>query len=226
MMNPYYNYDFNYGSPSTFIGYGAGMVIAIITAIILATVLYFTFLSKKNEGKFTGAKEKLYNFLTFNRFYLEEILKFLYVVVATVLTVVGIALILMGRGLVGILVATVGNVMVRITYELLMMFIVLCKKAVSIERKLNKISDFYGDDFGEDFEEKPFDIDDEPGDNVAGGCETCQWQACDGCDGEEMVEIATEKEEIDEPIAQREEADEPIAQREEADDPIAEKQEN
>ena len=63
-------------------------MVAVLAAIILGVVLYFTFLSKKNEGKYKGVTEKIYNFFSFNKFYTEEIMKLLYIVMAAVLVVV------------------------------------------------------------------------------------------------------------------------------------------
>ena len=40
--------------------------VAILVAMILAVVFYFTFLNKKNEGKFKGFAAKVYNFFNFN----------------------------------------------------------------------------------------------------------------------------------------------------------------
>ena len=130
MMNPYWSYTYYYmGNSLTFI------IIALLVAVILAVVLFFTFMSKKNEGKFTGAKGKLYNFLCFNKFYVEDILKLLYVVSAVVVTVLGVVM-LFESFLVGLLLLIVGNVLLRVSYELIMMFIILCRKTVSIDRKL------------------------------------------------------------------------------------------
>ena len=57
MSYPYvYNYSYSYG-----MGQATGLIIALLVAIILAIVLNFTFLSKKNEGKYTGALGKIYN---------------------------------------------------------------------------------------------------------------------------------------------------------------------
>ena len=61
MVNYPYSYYYNYSGI-------AGAVIAILVAIILGVVLYFTFLNKKNEGKYTGTPGKIYNFLNFNKF--------------------------------------------------------------------------------------------------------------------------------------------------------------
>ena len=68
-----YPYSYSYG----ILYYGREIAIfaAILLAVVLSIVLYFTFLNKKNEGKYKGAKGKIYNFLSFNKFYTEDIMK-------------------------------------------------------------------------------------------------------------------------------------------------------
>lgn len=122
-------------------------VIAVVLAIVLATVLFFTMLRRENEKKFTGAKAKIYHFLNVNKFYAEDIIRFLYVLTVCVLTLLGLARIIMGSFLSGLLVAVVGNIAARISYECMLMFFVLVRKTVSIDKRLSKIEKFYGDDF-------------------------------------------------------------------------------
>lgn len=138
----YYNYGYYYDNVMT------AMAIGVIAAIILACVVYFTFMKKENEGKFVGVKEWFYNFLNFNKFFLEDIIKFLYVICAAVMTVLGLVMLFINF-VTGLLLLVVGNVSLRISYELIMMFIILCKKSVSIDKKLTKIENFYSDDFDE-----------------------------------------------------------------------------
>lgn len=143
MMYPYsQSYSIYYGGQVTF------LVVAVLAAIILGVVLYFTFLSKKNEGKYKGVTEKIYNFFSFNKFYTEEIMKLLYIVMAAVLVVVGVVMLFTYSLVGGLLILVLGNILLRICYELIMMFIILCRKTVSVDKKLDKITDFYSDDFG------------------------------------------------------------------------------
>ena len=58
-----------------------------------------------------------------------------------------------------------------------MMFIILCRKTVSVDKKLDKITDFYSDDFGyEDF--SAVEAEDSQACDNCGSCE----EACDGCE--------------------------------------------
>lgn len=209
MMYPYsQSYSIYYGGQVTF------LVVAVLAAIILGVVLYFTFLSKKNEGKYKGVTEKIYNFFSFNKFYTEEIMKLLYIVMAAVLVVVGVVMLFTYSLVGGLLILVLGNILLRICYELIMMFIILCRKTVSVDKKLDKITDFYSDDFGyEDFSSVEAD-DSQTCDNcdnceeTCGGCETgdsCE-ATCEGCaeteDSAETVEeqVNDEKEGKEEAI--------------------------
>lgn len=165
-MYPYSSYSYVYNG---YVQARTILIVALLVAVILAVVLYFTFLSKKNEGKFTGIKGKcikgkIYNFLCFNKFYVEDILKLLYLIVAVIITVLGIAA-LFDTFFGGLAIIVIGNVALRIAYELLMMFIILCRKTVSMDRKLDKIARFYSDDFDD------------------GSCGTEDEQCYGGCEG-------------------------------------------
>ena len=90
----------SYGVSSTildssprFVASGIWTIVSVILAIIGGIVLYFTFLSKKNEGKFTGFLGWLYDFLTFKKMMIENVLKILYIIVALFVTLSSFGLI-------------------------------------------------------------------------------------------------------------------------------------
>ena len=122
-------------------------LVVVIVAAIVGVVLFFTFLNEKNEGKFSGIKEKTYNYMNFNRFYAEKIVKFIYVLVAVVLTLLGITQIIMGSFISGIVTVILGNIITRIGAEMVLLFIMLCKKSVSIDKRLSDIEKFYNDGY-------------------------------------------------------------------------------
>lgn len=137
MYSYYYYYDLLTAMP-----------IAVLTAAILAIVMYFTFLRKENEGKYTGWKKTVYDFFNFNRFYTEDIMKLLYVLLTAAFTVIGIFMLFVEFAT-GLILIIVGNLALRIAYELVMMFVILCRKTVSIDKKMDRVVAFYGDDFDE-----------------------------------------------------------------------------
>ena len=140
MYSDYYYYDY-YNAFSI-------MPIAVLVAVILGIVLYFTFLKKENEDKFTGWKKTVYDFFCFNKFYTEDIIKLVYVMTTAALVVIGVFMLFFDLAT-GLILLVLGNVGLRVSYELIMMFVILCRKTVSIDRKLDKVVAFYGDDFDE-----------------------------------------------------------------------------
>lgn len=113
------------------------IIISAVIAVIGGIVLYFTFLSKKNEGKYTGFLGWMYDFLTFKKMVIENILKILYIVIASFITLSSFAVI--SRSFLSfILVLVVGNLITRIMYELFLVVLVICRNTTDISKKLDK----------------------------------------------------------------------------------------
>lgn len=111
------------------------VIISIVVAIIGGIALYFTFLSKKNEGKFTGFWGWIYEFLTFKKMVIENILKVLYLILAIFVTLSSFALI-SANFLSFLLCLVVGNLIVRICYELFLVVLVICRNTTEINKKM------------------------------------------------------------------------------------------
>lgn len=174
MSYGYYDY---YTTPiMSFVNYGLVLGISAVVAVIAGIVLCFTFLRKRNEGRYAGIVGKIYNAMTFNRFYAENIIKFVYIIAACTVTVMGIVLIVMGAFLAGIIMLIGANIALRISFEMILMFIILCKKAVSMDRRLSKIENFYVENYGDDWggdEEQGCDEDESCGGDC-GSCGVCE----------------------------------------------------
>lgn len=125
----YYNM---YGRSSSYL---STLGVCLILAVIGGIVLYFTFLSKKNEHKFTGFLGWLYDFLNFKKLVVEAILKVLYLITACYMTLGGFVLLFSSFG-VGILMMTFGNIVARISYEFLLILILICKNTSEINNKM------------------------------------------------------------------------------------------
>ena len=124
-------------SSPKFAASGIWTIVSVILAIIGGIVLYFTFLSKKNEGKFTGFLGWLYDFLTFKKMMIENVLKILYIIVALFVTLSSFGLMSISF-LAFLLTLVIGNVLNRVIYELLLVKLVICKNTTEINKKLNK----------------------------------------------------------------------------------------
>lgn len=117
---------------------GVWSIIALVIAVVGGIALYFTFLNKKNDGKWTGFLGWLYNTLTFKNMIVETILKILYLVIAIFITLYSLGLIAVNIILaLGLLV--IGNVILRVCYEFMLLAIITCRNTSDINSKLNKI---------------------------------------------------------------------------------------
>ena len=113
------------------------IIVSIILAIIGGILIYFLFLSKKNEGKFNGFVGWLYDFLSFKKMFMEALLKITYLIVALYITLSSFALI--GTNFVLFLATLIiGNVVARLVYEFSLLLLVICRNTTEINKKLSK----------------------------------------------------------------------------------------
>lgn len=131
--NSYYAYE----TSSSVSGVAIWLIISAVIAIIGGIVVYFIFLSKKNEGKFTGFVGYLYDFLTFKKMWLETLLKITYLILAIYVTLQSFAFI--GSNFLLFLGSLViGNLLLRITYEFSLVLLTICRNTTEINSKLSK----------------------------------------------------------------------------------------
>lgn len=113
-------------------------IIALILAIGGGIALYFTFLNKKNEGKFKGFLGWLYDTLSFKNMVVEVLLKITYLVAAIFTTLYSFGLIAVNIiAAFGMLIF--GNLFLRIGYEFMLMRVITCRNTSDINSKLNKV---------------------------------------------------------------------------------------
>lgn len=116
---------------------GVWGIISAVIAVIGGFVLYFTFLSKSNEGKFTGWKGWMYDFLTFKKMVIENILKIVYLILAIFITLSSLGVI--SESFLGFLAyLIVGNLVLRVIYELSLVILIICRNTTEINKKLSK----------------------------------------------------------------------------------------
>lgn len=129
-------------------GAATGMIVLYVLAIVAGIVLHFTFLSNKNEGKFTGTLGWLYDFLAFRKLWIESILRLFYICTVCILCVSSIITLFsgfskyvnFGASLVSsILILVLGNLIARILYELSLLSVLMCRNIIEINRKISGI---------------------------------------------------------------------------------------
>ena len=125
----------NYGYESSVSGFLVWTIISVVVAIVGGITLYCIFL--KGNKKYTGFVAKLKDFLCFKTLLLEEILKISYLILALFITLYSFGLI--GTSVVSFfLTLVVGNLVLRITYELSILLIKICQNTSEINNKLKK----------------------------------------------------------------------------------------
>ncbi len=130
-----------YGSSSIYssaaVGNAVWLIVSLIIAVVGGILIYFLFLSRKNEGKFTGFVAWLYDVLSFKKMFLETLLKITYLVLAIYITLSSFAMI--GSNFIGFLVTLlVGNLVVRIIYEFSLILLIICRNTTEIARNTKK----------------------------------------------------------------------------------------
>lgn len=113
------------------------LIVSIILAVVGGILIYFLFLSKKNEGKFKGFVGWLYDFLSFKKMFMEALLKITYLIVALYITLSSFALIGVNFwAFLGTLI--IENVVARLIYEFSLLLLVICRNTTEINKKLSK----------------------------------------------------------------------------------------
>ena len=122
-------YDYGYlgetRSTSSLAGSLVWTIIAVVLAVIGGIALYFTVFSKNNEKKYTGFMAKLYEWFQFKYFVIDDLFRIGYIVSALALTLLSFNLISTSF-LSFILVLVLGNIGLRVSFELLMLFTEMC----------------------------------------------------------------------------------------------------
>lgn len=113
---------------------GIWVVISFVAAIVGGITLYFTFLSKNNDGEFEGFKRKLYDFLNFKTLTIEALLKICYLITSIFITLVSLGLI--GTSFIAFIMLLVfGNLMIRVTYEFALLIILIYRNVKELNEK-------------------------------------------------------------------------------------------
>ncbi len=110
--------------------------VCFLVAIIGGILLYFLFLTPKNDKKFTGFMGWLYDFLAFKKLLVEAILKVIYLISACFITLLGIVS-LFDSFVLGIAIIVLWNIILRISYEFLLVLIIICKNTSEINKKIS-----------------------------------------------------------------------------------------
>ena len=125
-----YRYGYN---PST--ASAIWLIVAAVLAVIGGILIYVLFLSPKREGKYNKFFNWMYDFLSFKKMFIENLLKVTYLIVALFTTLASFA----AGSFLGFLATLVlGNLMVRVCYEFSLILLIICRNTTEINKKMNK----------------------------------------------------------------------------------------
>ena len=137
----YNNYDYGYGNQlisasTSSSSVGTWMIIALVVAIIGGIVGYFLFVAKPKSKEYTGFVAWLHEFLNFKKLFISSILKITYMILAIYITLASFGFIgTSALAFFGMLI--LGNLGLRIVYELIMLTITLVDNTSEINKKLH-----------------------------------------------------------------------------------------
>lgn len=113
------------------------IIISVLLAVIGGIFLFTTYFSKDKENEYTGLKKVLYDFVNFKFTIIEPIFRVLYLIIAFALTLSSLSLITTNF-FEFIALIVFGNIIVRITFELLLLTLKLFKDVSEINEKISK----------------------------------------------------------------------------------------
>lgn len=127
-------YAYGYSSMKSFETIG---VVCLLLALAASIALFVYVLPAKKNGKL-GNKflQALHNIFNFKSLLLEVILKAIYVFLTCYIILEGFFMLFSEVALAGLLMMLLGPIVIRLSFEGIMMFIILVKKVISIDNKL------------------------------------------------------------------------------------------
>lgn len=114
-------------------------IVSVVLALVGGVAAYAIFVSKKNEGEYNGFLEWLHNFLNFKTFFIETILKLLYIICAIFITLNSFSFIRISIAQF-FAVLIFGNLTARIGFELILLLITLVNNTTEINKKMPNVT--------------------------------------------------------------------------------------
>lgn len=113
-------------------------IVSILLAVIGGIFIYNTYFSKNKEKEYTGLKNTIYNFFTFKITIIEPLFKVMYIITAIAITLCSFSYLTTNFfQFIGMLVF--GNLIARLSFELLLLTLKLFKDVSEINSKMPKV---------------------------------------------------------------------------------------
>lgn len=117
---------------------GIWTIIAAILAIAGGIVLFCLFLRKAKSEKFNKFVAYLHDFLNFRTLWLDTIIRITYLILALFITLYSLGLLFTGSFIGFIMTLIIGNLSLRIVYELANLILILVRNTNDINKKLKE----------------------------------------------------------------------------------------
>lgn len=110
---------YDYAYKTSVGGFYTFKLVTFIIAIAATIIIYTVFMDKRNKDTYSNPLKKLFDYLHFNKFFMEPILKITYIFSSLYLTISAF-------GYIGtsfffcLLILILGNIILRMTFEVLM----------------------------------------------------------------------------------------------------------
>lgn len=112
------------------------MIVSVVLAIVGGLAAYAVFVSQKNNSEYDGFLGWLHDFLNFKTFFIEVILKIMYLITAIFITLNSFSYI--GVSIAQFFAVLIfGNIAARVSYELILMMITVVNNTTEINKKLS-----------------------------------------------------------------------------------------
>ena len=112
------------------------LIIGIIAAVIVTVLMYIFVIPDKARQNLPGFLQFIHDVVNFKTMILESVIKLLYVFCTLGCICVGILLLFGSTFWVGLIVLVIGPLVLRVIFELIMLFVLQVQNVISINRKL------------------------------------------------------------------------------------------
>ena len=112
------------------------LIIGIIAGIVMTILMYLLVIPEKTRKNLPGFLQFVHDIVNFKTMLLEPIIKVLYIFCTFVSIIAGILLLFACPVWIGLLMIFIGPLVLRVIYELIMLFVLQVQNTISINRKL------------------------------------------------------------------------------------------
>lgn len=117
------------------------MIIGFVLALAATIVMYVMVMPKKKDGQLSPFFQFLHNYFHFKQLYIEVVMKFMFALLTLTCIAGGFFMLFSSTygqsfALAGFLLMILGPIVMRLLYEMSMMFILLVQNVIDINKKL------------------------------------------------------------------------------------------